>query len=453
MSRQPSLYPILAVNFVGTLGFSIVLPFLVFLVTRLGGNAAIYGLIGATYSTFQLVGAPLLGRWSDRVGRKRVLLLSHLGTVASWGIFLVALAIPVTTIAEVDSSLLGSYTLTVPLLVLFFARALDGATGGNVSVATAYLADVTADDERTANFGRLSVSTNLGYILGPALAGLLGGVATGEWLPVLAAFLVSLAATVVIVAALEDPAPCVLDRDPEAPSVRDLLGGDQKDCYRLEGAPELSARQVLALPRVPRLLTLQFLVFLAFNLYYVAFPVYAAADLGWTLTELGIYFAVMSLMMALVQGPVLTRLSRRFDDRLLVSAGSLLLAAAFAFFTSERTAVIYVGTVFVACGNGLMWPSLLAVLSKATDRRSQGAVQGFAGSTNAVASILGLLAGGLVYRHLGAGVFLVSTAIVVLVFLLGLGIRSAASSSSVPESGGSDGDDDPSARPSRSDVR
>ena len=87
-SRPISIYPILSVNFVGTLGFSIVLPFLVFLVTRLGGNALIYGIMGATYSFFQLIGAPMLGRMSDRYGRKRILLVSQLGTLSSWAIFL-----------------------------------------------------------------------------------------------------------------------------------------------------------------------------------------------------------------------------------------------------------------------------------------------------------------------------------------------------------------------------
>jgi len=71
------LYPILLVNFIGTLGFSIVLPFLVFLVRNFGGNAIIYGVLGATYSTFQLIGTPLLGKWSDVYGRKKVLLLSN----------------------------------------------------------------------------------------------------------------------------------------------------------------------------------------------------------------------------------------------------------------------------------------------------------------------------------------------------------------------------------------
>ena len=147
MSDKPvpgrvSIYPILAVNFVGTLGFSIVLPFLVFLVTRWGGNALIYGIVGATYSSFQLVGAPILGRWSDRYGRRRVLLLSQLGTLFSWLIFLSAFALPPDPLFSVRSSFLGEFLVSLPLLVIFLARACDGLTGGNVSVANAYLSGI-----------------------------------------------------------------------------------------------------------------------------------------------------------------------------------------------------------------------------------------------------------------------------------------------------------------------
>ena len=428
----PSLRPILAVAFVGSLGFSIVLPFLVYLVTRLGGNAVIYGVVGATYSAFQLVGAPILGRWSDRVGRKRVLLVSQLGTLASWGTFLVALAIPVHVVAEVESPLLGAFTLTVPLLVLVAARALDGLTGGNVSVANAYLADITPEEERSANFGRLALWSNLGFILGPAIAGILGATGAGEWLPVLAAFLISVVATLVIAVALHDPEPCELDTAPESGVVRDVLGGDQKECYRVEGEERLSGRQILALPSVVLLLGLQFLVFLAFNFYYVAFPVHAATGLEWTLTELGIFFTVLGLLMAVVQGPVLGRLSRRVDDRSLVIVGSLVLAAGFVAFTGRKTAVVYAGLALIAAGNGVMWPSLLAVLSKATDRSLQGAVQGFSGSVTAVASIAGLLGGGLLYGVLGARVFLVSGAIAAGVFLLAFRVDGSTGQAAEP---------------------
>lgn len=416
---RPSILPILTVNFVGALGFSVVLPFLVFLVTRLGGNAVVYGFIGATYSGFQLIGAPMLGRWSDRVGRKRVLLVSQLGTLASWGVFLFALSLPVLPLAQVDMRILGQFTLTVPLVVLFAARALDGLTGGNVSVANAYLADITSEQERSANFGRLAVSANLGFILGPALAGTLGAASQDERLPVLAALMISVVATVIILLALRDPEPCVLGTDPEPVSVRDVLGADQKDCYRLAGQARLTLREVLALPSVGLLLAMQFLVYLAFNFYYVAFPVHAATALDWTLGQVGIYFTVMALLMALVQGPVLRRVADRVDSRLLVTGGSILLGVSFVCFASPRLLVIYTGVVLLAAGNGLMWPSLLALLSRTTTPSNQGAVQGTSSSVAALASIAGLLLGGGAYEAVGAAVFLASAAVTLVVAALG----------------------------------
>ena len=133
--KQPSLFPILLVNFVGTLGFSIVLPFLVFLVIKFGGDAIVYGLLAATYPAFQLIGSPVLGRWSDIFGRKIVLLLSNVGTSVGWILFLFALFLPVEKSFNIDIAFIGTCVIIVPLLVLFLARAIDGITGGNISVA------------------------------------------------------------------------------------------------------------------------------------------------------------------------------------------------------------------------------------------------------------------------------------------------------------------------------
>jgi MFS family permease len=415
--QRISLLPILSVNFVGSLGFSIVLPFLVFLVIRLGGNALIYGVMGATYSFFQLVGAPLLGRWSDRYGRRRILLLSQLGTAVSWAIFLGALFLPVTRLAVVDSALFGAFTLTVPLVVLFIARALDGVTGGNVSVANAYLADISEEDDRSANFGKMAVSANLGFIVGPAVAGALGATALGETLPVIAALVISVAATFIIILALPESQQCVLVVDPEQASVRKVLGADQKECFLMKGAPKLSMVEILNLASIPKLLSLYFLVYLAFNIFYIAFPVYAVSALRWSLAQTGVFFSVTSLMMVVVQGPVLSRASRAFSDRALVIGGSLVLATSFVFFASRSTPVIYVGTALLALGNGIMWPSLMSIISKATDRDVQGAVQGLASSAGAVASILGLLVGGLLYGYLESRVFILAAASTTFVFL------------------------------------
>lgn len=406
------LFPIFFVNFIGTLGFSLVLPFLVFLVTAWGGNAVVYGIAGATYSAFQLLGAPVLGRWSDAYGRRRVLLLSQLGTLVSWLIFLGAFALPRTPLLNVESAALGSFVLTLPLAVLLLARALDGLTGGNVSVANAYLADVTPAEDRAANFGKMAVSSNLGFILGPALAGLLGATAFGEVGPVAIAALISLVATLVIALRLPESRPCVLERSPEHRNVRKLFGQEQRDCFDMKGAAKLTARRLLDLPGAAPLLAIYFLVMLGFNFFYVTFPVYAVGTLDWSLAETGVFFSVMGLLMVVVQGPVLGWVSKHVPDRALIIAGGLILTLSFRLFDTHTTWVIYLAVALMALGNGVMWPSVLSALSKTAGDTYQGAVQGFAGSLGAVASIAGLVIGGIAYATLGSKVFWTSAAII-----------------------------------------
>lgn len=414
MSTDPvrvPLAPLLAVNFVGTLGFSIVLPFLVFLITAWGGNAFIYGIIGATYSTFQLIGAPILGRWSDRVGRRRILLLSQAGTLLSWLVFLVAFALPEHPLIEVESSRIGAFAITLPLLVVFVARALDGLTGGNVSVATAYLADVSTEETRNANFGKLSVSGNLGFILGPALAGVLGATAMGRIGPVLAAAIISLAAMILIIVRLPESRPCVMTEDPDQDDATHVFGQEHRPCFEMAGT-DLSARAILRLPEVPRFLVVYFLVMLGFNVFYVSFPVHAVEGLRWQVSETGTFFAVLSALMALVQGPVLGWASRRFREPVLARTGSAILAMGFLFFASFRTDLAYAGAACMALGNGLLWPSVVSLLSRAAGDRHQGAVQGFAGSVGAVASITGLLLGGALFDAVGPRVFWLSAVLI-----------------------------------------
>jgi MFS family permease len=414
LPRRIPLLPILSVQFVGTLGFSIVLPFLVFLVTRWGGNALIYGIVGATYSVFQLIGAPVLGRWSDHYGRRRILLLSQIGTLVSWIILFSSLFLPETVLWRSSGGWMGSFTLTLPLVVLFFARVCDGLTGGNLSVANAYLADITPEDQRDKSFGRMAVAANLGFILGPMIAGLLGGTEYGEIPPVLAALVISVVATLMIVFALPESNPCIAER--REPGIEHVFGQEQRRCFEHDEAHESS--RILSLPGIPRLLTLYFLVMLAFNFYYVGFPMHAVRRLNWEVTDTGAYFAAMSFMMVLVQGPLLSFASKRLPSRTLVIIGSVVLATSFLFFLSEKTLLIYVGAGLLAVGNGLMWPSLMAVLSRVAGDTHQGAVQGFAQSVGAVASILGFVIGGVMYDALAENVFTSSAVIIYVVTLV-----------------------------------
>ena len=408
----------MSVNFVGTLGFSIVVPFLVFLVTKWGGNALVYGLMGATYSAFQLVGAPILGRWSDRFGRRKILLLSQLGTLLSWLVFLVAFFVPVRILADIDSTWLGQFSVTLPLVLLFLARAADGITGGNVSVANAYLADITDESDRSKNFGRMALSGNLGFVLGPALAGLLGATIYGEILPVVAALLISILATLIIVFGLKEYDPCVLSRPPEPRSLRKVFGQEHKECFKISTPEKVTFGTILRIAGVARMLAVYFLVMLGFSFFYIGFPIHAVNELRWTIADTGTFFAYLSLVMVVVQGPLLARASKIFADSMLAIGGTLVLTVGFAGLFWEHMPAIYVAATLIALGNGLMWPSVMAMLSSAAGDQHQGAVQGTSGSIGAVASIVGLVAGGLLYNWLGAWVFVLAAVLILPVSVL-----------------------------------
>ncbi len=417
--KQPSLFPILLVNFVGTLGFSIVLPFLVFLVMKFGGNAIVYGLLAATYPAFQLIGAPVLGRWSDIFGRKKVLLLSNVGTSVGWILFLFALSLPSEKSFGIDIAFLGTFVINVPLLVLFLARAIDGITGGNISIANAYLADLSSDRTRSKNFGKMAISSNLGFILGPALAGILGGTIYGAILPVLGALILSLVTLIVIYFLLRESKPSSEEiLVPEEGTIRKVFSQECREPYSTVSTKKPRLWDVFKLKHISFLLVLYFLIFLGFNIYYAAFPTHAANDLKWSVTQLGIFYAVLSGIMVLVQGPVLRKALKKFSEEKLVVIGSLILGTNFILFVSNNIVSVSGAVILFAVGNGLMWPSFMSILSRRAGSKLQGAVQGVAGSFGGLASIVGLTIGGLLYNLFGGTTFLFSAGVILAVFVM-----------------------------------
>jgi len=417
--KQPPLFPILLVNFVGTLGFSIVLPFLVFLVMKFGGNAIVYGLLAATYPAFQLIGAPVLGRWSDIFGRKKVLLLSNVGTSVGWILFLFALFLPLEKSFSIDIAFLGTFVIILPLLILFLARAIDGITGGNISIANAYLADLSSDRTRSKNFGKMAISSNLGFILGPALAGILGGTSYGAILPVLAALILSLVTLIVIGFLLRESKPSseeILVQ--EEGTIRKVFSQECRDPYSTVNNQKPRLRDVFKLKQISFLLTLYFLIFLGFNIYYAAFPAHAAKDLNWSVTQLGIFYAVLSGIMVLIQGPVLRKALKKFSEEKLVIIGSVILGTNFILFVSNNIVSVGGAVILFAVGNGLMWPSFMSILSRRAGSKLQGAVQGVAGSFGGLASIVGLTLGGFLYNSIGGATFLISAGVILAVFVM-----------------------------------
>ncbi len=418
LTKQASLFPILLVNFVGTLGFSIVLPFLIFVVMKFGGNAIVYGLLAATYPAFQLIGSPILGKWSDTYGRKKILLLSNVGTSIGWLLFLFALFLPLNSF-NIHIAFVGAFVVMVPLLVIFLARAIDGITGGNISIANAYLADLSSDSTRSRNFGKMAISSNLGFIIGPALAGILGGTIYGAILPVLAALILSLVTIAVIVFLLRESKPSSKEiLVPEKGTIRKAFSQECRECYLDTNHKKPKVQDVFKLKHISFLLILYFLIFLGFNIYYATFPTHAAKDLKWSVTQLGIFYAILSGVMVFIQGPVLRKALKKFSEEKLVIIGSIILGTNFILFVSNNIVLIGGAIVLFAVGNGLMWPSFMSIMSRYAGSKLQGSVQGVAGSFGGLASILGLILGGFLYNSIGAITFLISAGVIFSIFLM-----------------------------------
>ena len=388
---------------------------------KFGGDAIVYGLLAATYPAFQLIGSPILGRWSDTFGRKKVLLLSNVGTSVGWILFLFALFLPAEQTFSIDFAFIGTFVVIIPLFILFLARAIDGITGGNISVANAYLSDLSSDESRSKNFGKMAISSNLGFILGPALAGIVGGTIYGSILPVLAALILSLVTLIVIYFLLRESKPIPSSKEilvPEETTIRKVFAQECRETYSTVNTTKPRFQDVFKLRHISFLLVLYFLIFLGFNIYYAVFPTHAANDLKWSITQLGIFYAVLSGIMVLVQGPVLRKALKKFSEEKLVFIGSLILATNFILFVSNNIFAVGGAVILFAVGNGLMWPSFMSILSRRAGSKLQGAVQGVAGSFGGLASIVGLTLGGFLYNSIGVASFLISAGVILVVFVM-----------------------------------
>ncbi|MFQ5463334.1 MAG: MFS transporter [Phycisphaerae bacterium] len=400
--KSASLKVILLVAFVDLVSFGLIIPLLPDYAKRFGASGLTLGLVLASFSFTQMIFSPILGRWSDHVGRRRVLLLSIAGSV----------------VAHV---LLGVADLYVSLPMLFAARILDGITGANIATAQAYIADVTTPENRARGMGFFGAAFGLGFVIGPGIgAGLyiLGKVVQGERLatswPAFGAAVISLVALTLVWWKMDEP---------------DV----HKDYLKERGSIlDLSALgAALRHPRLAELFCILFTSMFSFVLLEVSFVYLCKNKFNLDMSGIGLLFAYIGVMMVIVQGGLVGRLAKRFGEAGLVAVGPFVTASGFLLIAvvagmgpeSPAWPLLLIACVPVSCGNGITTPNLNALISRQAAADHQGGTLGLGQGFGSLARTVGPVVGGWLYDQGPALPYWTGGTLFVLVGLLALHVR------------------------------
>jgi DHA1 family tetracycline resistance protein-like MFS transporter len=345
---------IVLIVLVDLLGFSLVMPLLAPFAQQYGFDPWQVGLLFSAYPMCQLVAGPILGRLSDRYGRRPLLIFSQAGTALS---FLI----------------LG---LSRNFSVMLLARMLDGASGGNILVAQAYVADVTAPEHRARGMGLIGMAFGLGFVLGPLLGGLLLSLPLdSHWrlrLPFLVAAGFSTVAWILVVTRLPESRP--------------------EENRAREAARVVSWRGLLdtiSIPGVGWLVLTGFLAVFAFAVFEGTFALFLGRRMGWDARAAAFAFAGIGLLSAMVQGGLIRRLAPRFGESRLIVAGLVLAVLGFAGLACASGLTGLLGAMmFLAIGQGLLSPSIAGLLSRITPPSEQGSVFGTLSSAQTLARMI-----------------------------------------------------------------
>lgn len=357
MSRP--LVVIFLTIFVNLVGFGIIIPLLPFYAETFGASPFVIGLLFASFSISQLVASPLLGELSDRWGRRPVLLVSLAGTAVSFAML----------------------ALAESLTMLFAARIVDGLSGGNITTARAYIADITSEEERPRAFGLLGAAFGLGFIVGPGLGGALSHISYTA--PIWAAAAITIAAMILAWIWLPETVH------------RAHAGGSP---------PWRALRDLSHRPGLRLLLSIDFVYWMAFAIYQTTFALFGARRFGFDATHTGYLLSAFGALGVVVQGGLVGPIARALGARRTLVAG--LVAAAIGWGGSALTHSVPVFVLMLvpaAFGVGLCNAMLVALVSTAGGPREQGRVQGAAGALESLGRTMGPIWGNAVLQGVGEG--------------------------------------------------
>ncbi len=363
----PRLAFIFVTILIDKVGESLIFPILPFLVERFRSDAFTLGMLVSSFAIAQFVAIPIISGLSDRYGRRPVLLVCVLGTAVSYYMF----------------------GLAASLWVLFLSRIIDGITGGVAPTAQAYIADISAPEDRAKNFGLTGAAFGLGFILGPALGGALANISLN--LPVFVAGTIALLNFIWGYFVL----PESLEQDQRRPFTRRDLN------------PISQLSDLLKNPQIQGLVTGFFIFNFAFAGFSSIFVLFLDHRFGWGPNQAAAVFVFIGVLSTVVQGGLIRQLLPRFGEAKLTVAGLLMIAIAFGgivLIPAEGPILLpalYTTQAFLAFGVGLIIPSMRGLISNRVSNQEQGKTLGGNQALQSIAMILGPLWAGWMFDHSG----------------------------------------------------
>ncbi|MGD1991704.1 MAG: MFS transporter [Anaerolineae bacterium] len=383
--------------FVDLLGYSLFLPLLPYYAETLGATPSLVGFLVASNALAQLLAAPVVGRLSDRIGRRPLLIFSIAGTVLSF--VLLGLVEPLGGLLTRLTG--GGIPLgTAVIIMLFLSRTLDGLAGGNASLARAYISDITGEKDRAKALGMIGAAFGLGFIIGPALGGLLS-----NWPAAVAAFAAQ-GLSRYAVPAFAAVALSTLNLLAVILWLPESLSADARQELQRNPRAALSARlmiEALRRPRFGALLQIRFFYMLAFTVFTANFALYTQYRLGLADQSTSYILAYVGILVVLVQGVAIGRLTRRFREVQLILAASVLLGLALiAWAFVPGVPLLLVVLVPLALGGGVLNTVTNSAITKSVYRTEVGGALGFSEALNNLARVIAPAIGGAMLDRLGA---------------------------------------------------